>query len=237
MSARPWTPAAILFDLDGTLVDSAADLAGALNAVLTEHGLPTLSLGQVRALVGHGVRALVQRGFAAQGRPLDDGALTQATAAFMAQYAPRATRETRLYPFVRETIQSLSARGTPLAVCTNKPTAVSRQILAYFGLGDAFQAVVGGDFDGLPRKPDPALLRRACALLGTVPEASLMVGDSAADVAAARAAPMPVLVVAHGYTQTRPEALGAQGVIEDFSGLEDAIAALGSTLAMRAPTS
>jgi len=221
----PW-PDAIIFDLDGTLVDSLPDLGGSLNALLQEHGLEPRPYDVIRDMIGHGTRKLVERGFASHGIALDAEGLEARTERFMQIYAPRAARETRPFPAVAETVMALAEAGVPLGVCTNKPTRVSADILFQLGLIDGFQAIVGGGFEGLPGKPHPALLLRTADLLGVTPDRALLVGDSAADVGAARAAGMPVLVLAYGYTTTPPWELGADGVVPNFSALMGVISAL-----------
>lgn len=221
----PW-PEAIIFDLDGTLIDSLPDLGGALNALLAENGLAPRPFTLIRDMIGHGTRKLVERGFASHGVALDAAALDVRTDRFMQLYTPRAARETKLFPAVAETVMALAETGVPLAVCTNKPTRVSVEILLRLGLIDGLQAIVGGGFEGLPGKPDPALLIRTAELLGVAPKRALLVGDSAADVGAARAAGMPVLVLAYGYTTVPPKDLGADGVVDNFGSLMGAISAL-----------
>lgn len=221
----PW-PDAIIFDLDGTLIDSLPDLGAALNALLEEEGLQAWPLDTIRGMVGNGARKLVERGFAGQGHTLEADDLKTKTDRFIKLYAPRAAKETRLYPGVAETIMALAEAGLPLGVCTNKPTRISVEILLHLGLIDGLQAIVGGGFEGLPQKPDPAPLVRTADLLGVVPERSLLVGDSATDVGAARAAGMPVLVLSHGYTRVPADQLGADGVIPGFAALMGAVSAL-----------
>ncbi|ODN69927.1 phosphoglycolate phosphatase [Methylobrevis pamukkalensis] len=211
-------PDAVLFDLDGTLIDSLPDLADALDDLLGLEGHARLGEARVRPMIGHGVEKLVQRGFAAHGIALDGAPLAAMADRFRAIYEPRATRLTRLYPHVEDAVRALAASGMPMAVCTNKPTAVSREILADFGLADIFPVVVGGDF-GPPRKPAPDLVLVTAQLLGVHPANCLFVGDSPADVGAARAAGMPVIVVGYGYTAIAPADLGADRVIADFRDL------------------
>jgi len=187
---------AILFDLDGTLVDSAADLRDALNALLAEEGLAPLDLQAVKDMVGDGVARLVERGLTARGAGLDR--LPARVARFMELYEPNAARLTRPYPQVAETLESIRKRGLRLAVVTNKPHAATMRILEALDLAGFFDAVVGGDTLSR-RKPDPAPLRHAMRALDAAPAATLMVGDNHHDVAAARAAGVPVAVVAYSY--------------------------------------
>jgi phosphoglycolate phosphatase len=219
-------PQAILFDLDGTLVDSVPDIDDALGELMERHGLPRHPRDAVMRMIGHGVPRLVERAFIAHGRPLDGGDLAAAVAAYLALYEPRATRLSQLFPGVAEAVRALGSAGVKLGVCTNKPTGVSREMLAFYGLSDVLPVVVGGDF-GPPRKPAPDLLLAALGLLGAEPGSSVMVGDSGADVAAARAAGMAVIVVEYGYTAVPPAELGADVVIRGFEDLADALGRIG----------
>ena len=218
-------PAAIVFDLDGTLVDSAPDLAGALNDLLAEEGLAPLDVASVRRMIGDGIEKLCERGFAARGRILAADETRGMAARFLGLYEPRATRDTALFPQVRETIEALARAGLRLAVLTNKPTNASRLILGGLDIGSSFATVMGGD-GGFPKKPDPACLLAVIERLGVGPESALMVGDSIADVSTARAAGIPVVVVGHGYTIVPPHDLGADRVIADLGDLGAAIDSL-----------
>ncbi|WP_181707218.1 phosphoglycolate phosphatase [Chthonobacter rhizosphaerae] len=218
-------PAGILFDLDGTLVDSLPDIADALGDLMVEHSLPRHPADAVRRMIGKGVAVLVERAFAAHGANLPADDRRRAVDRYLALYEPRALRDTRLFPHVEDAVRALAAAGHRLGVCTNKPTAVSREIVAGFGLADVLPVVIGGDF-GPPRKPAPDLLVTAAEHLRVSPADMLMVGDSASDVEAARAAGMPVIVVEYGYTDVSPADLGADRLIGDFAGLSAAIRSL-----------
>jgi phosphoglycolate phosphatase len=221
-------PGGLIFDLDGTLVDSVPDIAGALNELMGLHGLAAHGVPAVMRMIGHGVPNLVERAFTAHGVTLDGGLLEAEVRTYLGLYEPRATRDTRLFPHVAETLALFAARNIPMAVCTNKPTAVSREIVASFGLSDLLPVVVGGDF-GPPRKPAPDLLWKAAELIGVDPRQAVMIGDSGADVAAARAAEMPVIVVEYGYTSVAPADLGADRVIASFAELSAALGTLRET--------
>jgi len=147
-------PTAIVWDLDGTLVDSAPDLASALNTVLDKRGFFTLSITEVRAMIGNGVPKLVERGFNAVGVRPDQLQLDELIAMFVKAYKACATDNTRPYPGVVEALQAIHGMNIPMGVCTNKPEAFTRQILEGLGLANYFSNVVGGDTTST-RKPDP----------------------------------------------------------------------------------
>jgi phosphoglycolate phosphatase len=176
----------IVFDLDGTLVDSAADITAAANRLLRRHGLPPLSEAAVKSMVGDGVEPLVRRLFAAHGREPPPGAV----AAYTAEYEAHAAVHTRPFPGVAEALARLKAAGWRIAVCTNKPERAARSLLWALGLLGRIAAVGGGDSFPV-RKPDPGHLRATVAAAGGTPERSLMVGDHANDVAAAAVCGMP----------------------------------------------
>jgi phosphoglycolate phosphatase len=213
------TPAYV-FDLDGTLVDSAADLGAALDTLLARHGRARLGLEGTRRLIGNGVPALVAGGFAATGDAAADlpaPDLEALAAEFLAIYEPDIANATRPYPGVVETLERLQERGLGLAVCTNKATRATQRLLAALDLARFFPVVIGGDTG--PRKPDPAPLLRAIAELGAVPADAVMVGDSEIDVATARAAHVKVIAVAYGYARVAPAELGADLVIDGLPAL------------------
>ncbi|MGQ7793423.1 HAD-IA family hydrolase [Faunimonas sp. B44] len=217
-------PRAVLLDLDGTLVDSALDLAETLDDLLAESGHPPLGRDRVATMIGAGVAALVQRGFAAHGVPLDEAATAARTSRFMELYTPRATRHTRPCAGVATALPALAEAGVPMAVCTNKPQAVSERILADLGLRGHVRAVVGGDC-GLPKKPDPAILLRALALLGADPSDAVHVGDGRADMEAAKAAGTRAIFVEGGYAGPADRE-GAALVLSSFGDLPEALGLL-----------
>ncbi|MSU90158.1 phosphoglycolate phosphatase [Rhodobacteraceae bacterium 2CG4] len=187
---------AIIFDLDGTLIDSAPDLRAAANAMLAEFGAPPLTLDEVRGFIGNGVPKLVERCLAARG--IDPAVHLDAVARFSAHYDVAPAALTVLYPGARTALQVL-ARSHPLGLCTNKPEAPARKLLTHFGLETLFGAVIGGD--SLPvRKPDPAPLIAARDALGAA--AAVYVGDSEVDAETAQAAAMPFALFTGGYRKT-----------------------------------
>lgn len=176
-------------------------------------------------MIGDGVAKLVDRAFAATG--VDAGAdLAELTRRFIALYEPLATDETRLIEGVPTALDALRAAGLKLGICTNKPEQATRTILCALALDAHFDVVIGGDSVPGARKPDPAMVLAVLDRLGVDPAQAVMVGDSGNDVAAARAAGLPVIVRAGGYTTVAAEALGADAVIADFDALPAAIAAL-----------
>lgn len=221
----PQLPRAIVFDLDGTLVDSAPDIMGAINTVLHETGRRTLSLDEVRGMVGDGTRALVERAFAA----VDGGAAAQSALIaphverFRAVYEARMTAETTAYPGAFEALRDLDAAGVRLGLCTNKPDRPARAILSALGLSPFLRAIVGGE-TAPARKPDPRHLSAVLDLMEAAPHEAVMVGDGANDVAAARGLAMPVVLVSFGYSRGAPRSLGADAVIDEFARLKDALA-------------
>jgi phosphoglycolate phosphatase len=186
----------LIFDLDGTLVDSAPDLATALNRLLAELGRPPLSETTVRSMVGDGAGVLVQRGLAASG--LGNTDQSSALNRFLALYRDCLIDRTRAYPEVEETLERLKAQGHKLGVCTNKPIDPTRRILGALKLDRFFGAVIGGD--SLPkRKPDPEPLLAAIAGLGGTASDAVMIGDSANDVLCARAAAVLAILIPSDY--------------------------------------
>jgi len=216
---------AVVFDLDGTLIDSAPDLRTALNGLLAEHGRRPLTLPEVTAMIGDGAAKLVERAFAMTGERAGEN-LPALTSGFLGYYEGKAAVETRPYPGVPETLAGLIADGIALGICTNKPEAPTREILCDLGLDGAFTAIYGGDtLDGV-HKPDPRLVFAVLDALDASPENAVFVGDNANDVGAARAAGLPVILRAGGYTVVSAEQLGADVVIAEFDELPGALAGL-----------
>lgn len=217
-------PPLIVFDLDGTLLDTAPDLLAALNVVLREADLAPLEREAVRYNFGHGARALIVEGLRLSGRTVEVDRLEAMTRRFLDVYAGRSAEHTRPYPGLEGALDRLAARGHRFSVCTNKREALARPLLSALGLADRFDAVVGGD--SLPvRKPHPDHLAGAIAAAGGSPARAVMVGDSDADVAAARGLGVPVIAVSFGYTED-VAALGPDAVIDHFDGLDAAVDAL-----------
>jgi phosphoglycolate phosphatase len=204
---------AVLFDLDGTLIDSVPDIHAALNSLLAEEGLRPLSVPRVTGFVGHGVARLVDRAFAHLDRPLRGEALDAMVVRFSALYGAKAAVLTRPFPGVEPALAALHAQGIRLGVCTNKPAAITRSILKALGLAPRFDAVIGGDSTP-ERKPGPAPLLACLKALDAPAGRALYIGDSETDVLTARNAGLPVILVSYGYTGIPAAALGADLVID-----------------------
>ncbi|MGB3394034.1 MAG: phosphoglycolate phosphatase [Stenotrophomonas sp.] len=187
--------AALVFDLDGTLVDSADDIAEAVNRMLDDLSLPRVDADTVRGWIGEGVRNLVDTALHHAG---SGHAPAEVMPGFMRHYHDCLLRSPRLYDGVAEALRQLQACGLPMAICSNKPSALVPPLLEHLGIAGYFAHIIGGDT--LPqRKPAPEPLLHAAQLLGQVPSRCLMVGDSATDLATADAAGMPIVLVRYGY--------------------------------------
>lgn len=209
----------VIFDLDGTLVDSAPDLVGALDTLLREFDRQPVGIAEGRTMIGDGAARLVERGFIARGGL--PATLPMLTQRFVAIYESRLTELTRPFPGVVDMLGVLRGRGLKLAVCTNKPDRATHTLLETLGLAVNFSFVIGGD--GV-RKPSREPVDRTLAGLGAHANETLFVGDSPIDLAAARAAGLPVVLVSFGYTATPAHALGADAVIDHFDALAPLIA-------------
>src|SRR5579864_4259571 len=210
--------ATVALDLDGTLVDTAPDLVGSLNAVLGEEGLPTLQLEKARLMVGRGARALVEMGFAASGRTPPPDRMRALVRRFIEIYLERIALESQPFPGLEAALGELAGAGAKLCVCTNKFTNLSVALLEALDLARYFAAITGPDSAPAP-KPDPRHLIAAVEAAGGTIERAVMVGDSAADVGVARAAGAPSIVVSFGYTEIAAAELGGDHVIDRFAEL------------------
>jgi phosphoglycolate phosphatase len=216
-------PLAVVFDLDGTLIDSAADIAHALNRALGMRNLPPFSVGQVKGMVGGGVPKLVERALLAHG--VSDIELLPLAADFVQFYRQNLTVRTTLYEGAVELLERLKGEGRRLGLCTNKQHSLTVETLNQLGIAKYF-AAVAGERAGSPRKPDPAPLLGVLAELGAPPQSAVMVGDSAADVGCARAAGVASVVVDFGYSQIAAAALHSDAVISSLKDLPQSFAAL-----------
>jgi phosphoglycolate phosphatase len=218
-------PRTIVFDLDGTLVDTAPDLIGSLNVLFAREGLAPIALNEGRSMIGGGVRPLIERGLAAQGRALTAVERDALYADYVAHYAEHIADSSRPYPGVAAALDLLAARGSRFAVCTNKLAWLSVRLLERLGLAQRFVTICGQDTFGV-QKPDPEVLRRTIRAAGGDLADAVMVGDSATDIRTARAAGVPVVAVDFGYTDVPVTELGPDRVISHFDALPEAVGAL-----------
>jgi phosphoglycolate phosphatase len=220
---------AVIFDLDGTLVDSAPDIREALNAGVALLGGRTLGLDEVHGMIGGGSRLAVQRALAAIGKPsVDEETNERVFAEFMRTYRRVTAYGRGLYPGAADLLAELRGEGMRLGLCTNKPEEVTDIAVRALEIHDYFDVVVGAS-DAVPKKPDPAMLMTVLQRLDVGIRDAVMIGDSAADVGVARAAGMPVVVLRHGYSKGPPEALGADIVIDSLAGVRGALTRLVGT--------
>jgi phosphoglycolate phosphatase len=216
---------AVCLDLDGTLIDSAPDLAAALNRRLAANGLAPHPLGAVKRMIGDGARMLLTRGFAAAGRTLSEAELAAEVAAFILDYEAHSLVETRPFPGVEAALDALADAGFTLAIVTNKPEGPTHTILRRLGLDHRFATVAGGDSFPV-RKPDPGHLTGALDRLGIPAGDAVMVGDHRNDLLAARGAGVRAIYATFGYGEEDHRALGAHAAIERFAALPETVAAL-----------
>jgi phosphoglycolate phosphatase len=193
------TARAVVFDLDGTLVDTAPDLARATNHVLALHGRKPVSDKDVRGMAGLGGRMLIRRGFAATGAPVNEEEIEELFKAFLAFYAANIAIGSTLYPGTRQLLDRCRESEIGLGICTNKPEALSRALIGGLGLLDYFGAIVGMDTISVA-KPDPRIYGETLRRLEVNGGRTVMIGDSETDVLTARAAGVPVIAVTFGYT-------------------------------------
>ncbi len=215
----------IVYDLDGTLADTAGDLMAALNAILGREGLAPLPIANGRSMVGGGARALIERGFAASGRTLDPPRLEALFGDFLKHYNAHIADLTRLYPGVETALAAFARAGWRQAVCTNKIEGSAKLLIERLGVAERFGFICGQDTFGVG-KPDPKPLLMTIAACGGARERAIVVGDSATDIKTARAAGVPVIAVDYGYTDAPVAELGPDRVISHFDELMEACAAL-----------
>jgi phosphoglycolate phosphatase len=218
----------IIYDLDGTLADTAGDLMGALNAVLVSEGLAPLPVENARSMLGAGGRALIQRGFAASGRELDARKLDALFRDFLAHYNAHIADLTQLYPGVETALEVFARAGWRQAICTNKMEDSAKLLIEKLGVAVRFAFICGQDTFGVG-KPDPKPLLQTIAACGGAPDRAIMVGDSATDIKTARAAGLRVIAVDFGYTDVPVTELGPDRVISHFDQLAEACRMLTET--------
>ncbi len=215
--------AVVVFDLDGTLIDTAPDLTIALNHMLAQTGREQLSQARVLGMIGRGARVLIGNGLAATGTATPES-IEKGLAIFLTYYEAHIADRSRPYEGVEATLDLLAARGVKLAICTNKPEQHTRRLLAAFGWTGRFAAIIGGDTLAA-RKPDPAPLREAIRRAGD--GSAVLVGDSITDIETARAAQLPCVAVTYGYRDRPAAELGATVTIDRFEQLVEALNNLG----------
>lgn len=220
----------IAFDLDGTLVDTAPDLIGALNYILVREKMSPLPLDSARNLIGAGARRLLERGLEAENRQVTSQEMTKLTEDFIAYYADHIADESRPFEGMEAALDDLAGRGYRLAVCTNKLEWLSLRLLDRLGLTPRFAAICGADTFGVA-KPDPIILRQTVAKAGGLIASTIMVGDAGTDVGVARRAGVPVIGVSFGYTEVPIADLKPDRLIDRMSELPDAVESLLKTSA------
>jgi phosphoglycolate phosphatase len=215
----------VVFDLDGTLVDTAPDLINALNFVLSHEGLPAVPLKSARNMIGAGARKLLERGLEVDGRHVGLEDLDRLTSDFIYHYAAHIADESRPFDGLEDALDTLSVRGCRFAVCTNKLEWLSRLLLDKLGLSSRFSAICGADTFGVS-KPDPAILQQTVVRAGGHLASTIMVGDAGPDVGVARRANVPVVGVDFGYTDVPMADLKPDRLIGHMRDLPGAVESL-----------
>ena len=215
----------VVFDLDGTLVDTAPDLIGALNFVLDREGLPPVPLESARTMIGAGARALLERGLEVDGRHASVEDINRLTDDFIEYYAAHIADASRPFDGLESALDDLEGKGYRFAVCTNKLEWLSKRLLDRLGLSGRFAAICGADTFGIS-KPDPAILRQTVARAGGQLSGAIMVGDAGPDIGVARRAGIPVIGVEFGYTEVPIADLKPDRLIGHMSELPAAVETL-----------
>jgi phosphoglycolate phosphatase len=211
-----------VFDLDGTLVDTAPDLVATLNTIFAREGLPPVAYEAARNMVGGGARALIERGLRADGRALATEQVDHLVKDFITHYAEHIADHSRPFPGLTAALDALEAGGCRLAVCTNKLEWLAVRLLDRLGLSARFFAICGSDTFGL-QKPNPELLRRTIIRCRGSAKSTVMIGDSISDIGMARSAGVPIVAVTYGYTETPVTQLGPDRVIGALSELPQTV--------------
>jgi len=218
-------PPTVVFDLDGTLVDTAPDLISALNYILDREGMPPVPLHSARNMIGAGVRKLIERGLELEGREASPSDITRLTDDFVAYYAEHIADGSRPFEGLETALDDLLARGYRFAVCTNKLEWLSKLLLDRLGLSARFAAICGADTFGVS-KPDPAILRQTVARAGGDIASAIMVGDAGTDLGVARRAAIPVIGVSFGYSEVPIADLKPDRLIHHMNELPSAVESL-----------
>ncbi len=216
----------LVFDLDGTLIDTAPDLGHAANHVLTGEGLPAVPLDTMRTWIGQGARKMIKRGLAFHGVKRNAAEVEALLQRFLEYYGANIAVESRPFPRLTEALDRAASAGARLAVCTNKREGLSRQVLTALGLADRFGAAIAGADTFTVSKPDPGHLTGAIGLAGGDPRRSILIGDSEIDIATARAAGIPVIGVSFGYSDLPIATFKPDVVIDDYAEFDGAVARL-----------
>ncbi len=219
----------IVFDLDGTLADTADDLLATLNFILTREGVPPVTGSQARRMVGMGARMLIKRGFENAGATIEPARLEELFHTFLEHYETNIAVHSRLFPGVEQALDRFEASGFAFAVCTNKIEKPSVKLLKALGVADRFRAICGQDTFSW-WKPDPRALLSTIELAGGSPGRAVMVGDSKTDIDTAKAAGVPVVAVDFGYTDVHVSELGPDRIISHFDSLWEAVQLLSPEL-------
>lgn len=215
----------LVFDLDGTLAETAPDIMATLNILLTREGLPALPVAKARELVGAGARALIERGFKVSGVPLPPEKLEALFTAFLPLYLERIAEASHLFEGVEAALDRMAAAGFTLAICTNKPEPHSLALVEALGVKGRFRAIVGRETFPF-FKPDPRVLAETIRLCDGLPERAIMIGDSLTDLDTARRLGIPSIGVSFGYTNVPMAELGPDRLIHHFDQLDAAVFSL-----------
>jgi phosphoglycolate phosphatase len=217
------TASTIVFDLDGTLIDTAPDLIDTLNVVFAREGLPPVPYETARNLIGGGARMMIARGIEAEGRAAEPAELERLFRDFIAHYSDHIADRSRPFPGLSDALDTLAAEGWRFAVCTNKLESLSVLLLKQLGLAHRFAVICGQDTFGV-QKPDPEILHRTVVAAGGTLRNAIMIGDSLTDIRTARAAGVPVIAVDFGYSDRPVSEFGPDRIISRFAQLPAAVA-------------
>jgi len=215
----------IIFDLDGTLIDTAPDLIDTLNVVFARQGMPRVDYTTARRLIGGGARAMIARGIEAEGRKVPPAKVEQMFDDFIAHYSAHIADRSQPFAGLNNALDTLAAAGYQFAVCTNKLERLSILLLEKLELANRFNAICGQDTFGI-QKPDPEILRRTIAAAGGTPRHSVMIGDSSTDIRTARAAGIPIIAVDFGYSERPISEFEPDCIISHFEQLPPAVTAI-----------
>ena len=212
----------VVFDLDGTLIDTAPDLVDTLNLILAREALPAVPFAAARNMIGGGARMLIERGLTAEGRASTREEVDRLYRDFVAHYSDHIADRSRPFPGLEAALNQLAEAGWRFAVCTNKLEGLSVRLLDALGLTARFDAICGQDTFGV-QKPHPDILLRTIERAGGAPDRAVMIGDSATDINVARAAAVPVIAVAFGYTEVPVAQLAPDRIIDHYSRLPSTV--------------